>query len=264
MTPFTRSGNLGRWSGVKLQAVLGLVVLTILSVSCLASNPSGAASSGNASPSLAPSGASASPKTNPATMVKTGAGYEYWLAVGPGGPQAAVEITASQDAAGSGTLPAALPAAPPGKEYIYVPIQVTNRTDRPEPIYNVFVEGLDFAYLQLMVPFREFAQFGKTPQFGEPANFCTSSLTDTGVPSDPSSDCVLPSGFAQYLCTNPDVQSCPPPTGTGNVEVGKTTTIWLYLGGVPASAPATDVHVYFVTGFVNGQDVGKTTIIRIN
>lgn len=236
-----------RLAGVRLDAGLGLLGLTtILAISCVASNPSGAASSGNASPSHAAAGASPSPKTNPATMVKTRAGFEYWLAVGPEGPQASFDLYV----VGSGTLP----IAPPGQEYIYVPIQVTNRTDRPEPIFNVYIEDCCNvpAYVQLMVPFREFAQFGETSSH---AYFCSPPLTDPvvgGVPSDPSSDCVLPSqgggGLALAQCSgaNLDANSCSPPAI--NVEAGQTTTIWVYFGPVPASAPAADIHVYFGAG----------------
>jgi len=180
-------------------------------------------------------------------MINVG-GYLFWLTVGPGGPQTSIDLNV-----GGISLPSkcafscsTISVAPPGTDYVYVPIQVTNRTDRPEPL--IYVDGIGTGSgLTLVVPYREF------DQFGELANSVTNcdgpfsaEVMGTFVPSDPSSYCLSLQGGASLStalgCYQYETQSC-------NLDPGKTTTIWLWWSGaVQASAPVTDVRVYFVNG----------------
>lgn len=170
-------------------------------------------------------------------MVTT-SGYQYWLTVAPGGPQTSIDLNV-----GGISLPSkcafscnTISVAPPGTDYVYVPIRVTNRTDRPEPLIDVGPT------LSLVVPYRDFDQFGELANSVTNCDGPFSPSNGAFVPSDPASYCLSLQGGTSFSTDLGCVQFGP----ACNLDPGKTTTTWLWWGGaVQASAPVADVRVYF-------------------
>lgn len=229
---------------------------------CTASNPSAGSSSSN--PATASASASTSTPVTAGTMVTTPDGYQFWLSV-------TKQATTSPDLkvlqgvrlsdpkvcyrGYFGTQCPVLADAPPGKDYIFAVVTVTNKTDRAEPLLQLISGSLLF----LLVPFGEFDQFEAWVRLDL---FCADNAPHNPATTDPSTFCVpftdlTPmSGteplYARSLCLGADL------TVINQCELGpgQSTALYVFWGEpIPESAPTGDVHVYAYAKASTGQTV---------
>jgi hypothetical protein len=198
-------------------------------------------------------------------MVTTPDGYQFWLSVTkPATTSPDLNVLQGVRLSDSsvcytnyyGSQCPETPTAPPGKDYIFTALTVTNKTDRAEPLV-VLIRG---DLLFLLVPFGEFDQFGAAPPPGSLVSFaCADNAEHNSYATpDPSTFCLPPfSGFAgseplyaRSLCLGTDL------TVINQCELGpgQSTAIYVFWGEpIPGSAPASDVHVYANDKTATGQ-----------
>jgi hypothetical protein len=250
-----------------------LAMMAIFVGACTASNPSAGSSSGN--PATASASASTSTPVTAGTLVTTPDGYQFWLSVTkPITTSPDLKVLPSPDPIVCGKSMYLtcyeFPTAPPGKDYIYAVLTVTNKTDRAEPL------SASWGALLLM-PFGERTQFGVSAcpvaagicgglEYGcdvngtrdpfatpDPSMFCT-----VGGSAGPGDSYTYGTGYAQSLChpTNPydlHLDQC-------ELGPGQSTDVYIFWGNpIPASAPIGDVRVYFFGG--SGYDQWTSTRI---
>jgi len=202
-------------------------------------------------------------------MVTTSDGYQFWLSVAkPATTSPDLKVLQGVRLSDSsvcytpyyGFQCPELLDAPPGDNYIFAGLTVTNRTDRPEPLVVLFSYDI-----LLLVPFGEFAQFGAAT--GDQPNAVNTTLCEdkaatyfSGNPSNPSAStfCVpfitdlnnpgqLPALvlYARSLCAGASLSTI----NQCELGPGQSTAVYVFWGTpIPESAPTRDVRAYFNGG----------------
>jgi len=228
-----------------------LAMMAIVVGACTASNPSAGSSSGN--PATASASASTSTPATGGTMVTTPDGYQFWLSVTKQATTSpdlkvlhGIRLSDSSVCYTNyyGSQCPELHDAPPGKDYIFAVVTVTNKTDRAEPLV-VLIRG---DLLFLLVPFGEFDQFGgalpvsvsfQCDDNAQHNAYATPSLSTLCNPfQDPPGAEPL---YARSLCLGTNltvINQC-------DLGPGQSTAVYVFWGEpIPESAPTGDVHVY--------------------
>lgn len=244
MTACSQLSTLWRWCAV-------LATSAMVSVGCMASNPSANTSSATTSSAQGSSSGNPSSQSCPSAstgkMVTIGGGFKYFLAL-CSGPQISLSIPANCKCSASELLP-------PGHSWVLVVVSVSNRTGVSESLTALVFPFNGGQSLGVMVPETDWPQFfGQgpfQPGYNAPsAPYCDPSYSGT---PDPSAYCfvnyVLPSG------TDACSQQAFIFQGSCDLAPGARAMIWL-IGEVPSSAPVGDIRPYFI-------DFNGNALVRI-
>jgi hypothetical protein len=193
-------------------------------------------------------------------MVTTSDGYQFWLGIDkPATTSPDLKVLQGVRLSDSsvcytpyyGSQCPELLDAPPGKDYIFVVLTVTNKTDRAEPLVVLFSYNIN-----LLVPFGEIDQFGAIGLTG-----CLNTTNPYATP-DPSALCApdfhgqsyqtQPEPlYARSMCLGKDL----PTINQCDLGPGQSTALYVFWGApIPEAAPTRDVRVYFFSG--SGQTTG--------
>jgi hypothetical protein len=235
-------------------AIASTIAMALMLAAACGTSPTSTVSSTGSPGSGASSQASAPPATS-GTMVTTVDGYQFWLSVTkPATTSSDLKVLQGVRLSDSsvcynnyyGSQCPELHDAPPGKDYIFAVVTVTNKTDRAEPLV-VLIRG---DLLFLLVPFGEFDKFGAAAPPGSLVQFTcddTAAHNSYATPN-PSTFCIPFAGsfgeeplFARSLCLGTNltvINQC-------DLAPGQSTAIYVFWGEpIPESAPTGDVHVY--------------------
>jgi len=197
-------------------------------------------------------------------MVTTASGYQFWVSVTkPPATSPDLKVLPSPDPVVCGKSIYLtcweFPDAPPGNNYIYAVLTVTNKTDRAEPLGMLWTDG---SAPVLLVPVGEWTQFGVSA-CPVAAGICggleyqcaVNGTRDPFATPDPSTYCAVGGSagpFDSYSYTTNYAQSVCHPTNPYDPNVvqcdlgsGKSGEVYIFWQApIPASAPIGDVRVY--------------------
>lgn len=250
---------------MRQRATASTIGMALLFTAACGASPTSSVSSTGSPASGASSNVGVPPATAGKTMVTTTSGYQFWVSVTkPVTKSSDLKVLPSPDPLLCGKYDWLtcwqLPDAPPGTDYIYAVLTVTNKTDRAEPLDMLWGGPL------LLVPVGEWTQFGACSSGCVGAEVvCEGNGTrDPNATPDPSMYCVedftssgsFSTNDAQSLCHPTDPYNPPAHCDLGPGQSGNLYLFWPF--PISASAPIGDVRVYFLGG--NGNQLTLTRI----